>query len=109
MVIVENRRIDRRMGRLRQPPLINQPNFRVGYGNQQHRGWNGAYSEVYDVHAGRTMWSTLQVQYNTDCCGFSVEYRRSNFGIRDQTQFMFAFSIANIGTFGTLRTQDRLF
>jgi LPS-assembly protein len=54
------------------------------------------------------MWAALQVTYNTDCCGFSVEYRRLNVGIRDETQWMFAFSIANIGTFGTLRTQDRL-
>ncbi|MGA2146291.1 MAG: LPS assembly protein LptD [Bryobacteraceae bacterium] len=94
---------------LLQPPLVNQPNFRAGYGNQQHRGWNGAYAEVYDIHAKRTLTSSLQVTYNTDCCGFSVEYRRFNFGIRDETQWMFAFSIANIGTFGTLRTQDRLF
>src|SRR5208283_5526756 len=91
---------------LLQPPLVNQPNFRAGYGNQQHRGWNGAYAEVYDIHAKRTLTSSLQVTYNTDCCGFSVEYRRFNFGIRDETQWMFAFSIANIGTFGTLRTQD---
>ncbi len=94
---------------LLQPSLVNQPNFRAGFGNQQHRGWSGAYSEVYDIHASRTMWAALQVTYNTDCCGFSVEYRRLNVGIRDETQFMFAFSIANIGTFGTLRTQDRLF
>jgi LPS-assembly protein len=93
------------------PPtgLSNQPNFRLGLGNQQHRGWNAAYGEVYDVHYSRMMWGSLQVTYNTDCCGFSVEYRRLNVGIRDETQLMFAFSIANIGTFGTLRTQDRLF
>ncbi|MGO9895558.1 MAG: LPS-assembly protein LptD [Bryobacteraceae bacterium] len=93
------------------PPtgLADQPNFRVGFGNQQHRGWSGAYSEVYDIHFGYTLSSSFQVTYNTDCCGFSVEERRLHYGIRDETQFMFAFSIANIGTFGTLRTQDRLF
>jgi LPS-assembly protein len=93
------------------PPtgLANQPNFRVGFGNQQHRGWSGAYAEVYDIHFGYSPTSSFQGTYNTDCCGFTVEYRRLHYGIRDETQFMFAFSIANIGTFGTLRSQDRLF
>ena len=54
-------------------------------------------------------FSTTQVTYNTDCCGISVQYRRFNFGVRDETQFRFAFAIGNVGTLGSLRKQDRLF
>ena len=49
------------------------------------------------------------VTYNTDCCGFNVEYRRYNAGIRDESQFEWSFSIANVGTVGNLKKQDRLF
>jgi LPS-assembly protein len=38
-----------------------------------------------------------------------VEYRRINFGVRDDTAYRFSFSIANIGTFGNLKKQERLF
>jgi len=49
------------------------------------------------------------VTYNTDCCGFNVEYRRYNAGVRDESRIMFSFSIANVNTFGNLKKQDRLF
>ena len=53
------------------------------------------------------LYSTAQVTYNTDCCGISVQYGR--FGFRSEQVFRIAFSIANIGSFGTLKRQDRLF
>jgi LPS-assembly protein len=53
--------------------------------------------------------ATAQVTYNTDCCGFSVQYHRFSFGVRNENQFRVAFSVANIGSFGTLKKQERLF
>jgi LPS-assembly protein len=50
-----------------------------------------------------------QTTYNTDCCGFSVQYRRFNFNVISDNQFRVAFAIANIGSFGTLRRQERIF
>ena len=50
-----------------------------------------------------------QTSYNTDCCGFSVQYRRLNFGGRDETQILGSFGIANIGAVGTLKRQERIF
>ncbi len=64
---------------------------------------------VYDYQQAVMRYTTAQVTYNTDCCGLSVQYRRYNAGIRDESQIRIAFSIANVGTFGTLRKQDRLF
>lgn len=87
----------------------NQFSTQVGYGDPNRKGWNAAFSTIYDFRQGITEFSIAQATYNTDCCGFSVEYRRFNFGARDDTSYRFAFSIANIGTFGNLKKQERLF
>ena len=87
----------------------NQLTSQFGYGDPNRRGWNAAFSSIYDFRQGIQEFAIAQVTYNTDCCGFSVEYRRSNFGVRDDTSYRFAFSIANIGTFGNLKKQERLF
>ena len=98
---------------LKPDPLISPPasQFRAqfGYGDPNRKGWNTAFSTVYDFRLGLQEFAIAQVTYNTDCCGFSFEYRRFNFGVRDDTQYRVAFSIANIGTFGNLKKQERLF
>jgi LPS-assembly protein len=38
-----------------------------------------------------------------------VEYHRYNIGIVDRSEWRVAFSVANLGSFGTLRKQDRVF
>ncbi len=90
-------------------PPGNQFNFSAGFGDPQKRGWNAATSVAYDIRQSKFLYNTTQVTYNTDCCGFSVEYRRINAGLRDESRVTMSFSLANIGTFGTLRKQDRLF
>jgi LPS-assembly protein len=87
----------------------NQYRGRVGFGDPNHRGWNAGIDMVYDYRQGHLDYMTTQVTYNTDCCGFSVQYRRYNVGIRDESRWTIAFAIANVGTFGTLKKQDRLF
>ena len=90
-------------------PTANQYRWRVGFGDPQHRGWNAGIDSVYDARQGVLEYMTAQVTYNTDCCGFSVQYRRYNVGLRDESRYTFAFAISNVGTFGTLKKQDRLF
>ena len=90
-------------------PEANQYHFRIGFGDANRKGLNAGFDAVYDYLKAVVQYSTTQVTYNTDCCGFSVQYRRVNFGIRDETQFRFAFAIGNLGTVGSLRKQDRLF
>jgi LPS-assembly protein len=90
-------------------PDANQFRFRAGLGDVNRKGWNAAYDVVYDYRAGITQFSTSQVTYNTSCCGISVQYRRYNFGLRDWSEWRVAFAVADIGTFGNLRKQDRLF
>ena len=89
----------------------NSDQFRglFGVGNQNRKGWNAAFSIYYDYRRGIMEYATTQVTYNTDCCGISFEYRRFNFGTRDDSQYRVAFAISNVGTFGTLRKQERIF
>ena len=98
---------------LRSVPTLSPPanQFRglVAIGQENRRGWNAAFSAVYDFRTSQMQFATTQVTYNTDCCGWSVQYRRFSFGMRHENQFRVAFAIANIGSFGTLKKQERLF
>lgn len=90
-------------------PAANQFRGVVGFGDPNHRGWNAAFTAIYDYRVGIMQFATTQVTYNTDCCGFSVQFRRFSFGTRNENQFRVAFALANIGSFGTLKKQERLF
>ena len=90
-------------------PAANQYGFRAGYGDANRTGWNGYVTVNYNPLTSTIQNSALELTYNTDCCGLSVQYYRINLGIRDETGWRFAFAIANVGTFGTLKKQDRTF
>ena len=90
-------------------PNANQIRGLLGIGNENRRGWNAAFSAVYDFRVGTMQFATTQITYNTGCCGFSVQYRRFSFGVRNENQYRISFSVANIGSFGTLKRQERLF
>ena len=94
-------------------PLVAGPsdqlNVIFAVGNQNRKGWNAAFNAFYDLRLHVLDFGTTEVTYNTDCCGISVEYRRYNFGIRDDTQYRLSFTIANIGSFGNMRKQERIY
>jgi LPS-assembly protein len=90
-------------------PPSHQVSWLAGFGHEHRRGWTAAFTAVYDFREDRMQYATTQVTYNTDCCGFSVQYRRFSFGSRNENQFRAAFAIANIGSFGTLKKQERIF
>ncbi len=98
---------------LRPNPLIagNQNQFRTtfGYGDPNRKGWNAAFSSVYDFRQGLLEYGVAQATYNTDCCGISFQIRRFDFGTRNENQYLVSFSIANIGSVGNLKKQERLF
>ena len=90
-------------------PQANQISFGGGYGAAIRRGWNVAATVTEDLLLSRTLFEFVQASYNTDCCGFSFQLRRINFGIRNDNQYLFSFSLANLGTFGSLQRQERIF
>ena len=93
-----------------QTPSANQFHFRVGYGDANRRGFNGVTDMVYDYRNAVLQYVSSTVSFNTDCCGISAQLHFYNFGVRPPVpEIRIAFSLANIGTFGTLRKQERTF
>jgi LPS-assembly protein len=80
-----------------------------GYGGSLRKGWNAAFTSYYDIHKQQLEYFFTQLTYNTDCCGFNLQFRRFAFGLRNENQYLFSFVIANMGSFGNLRRQDRIF
>ena len=86
--------------------------FRVlfGYGELNKRGFSGATNLGFDANLAFLQYSAVQLAYNWDCCGLSLEYRRFALGsVRNENQFRFNFALANLGAFGNLRRQEKLF
>ena len=92
------------------PQAFNQFRMLFGYGHPNKRGFSGAVNLGFDANLGFLQYSAAQVAYNWDCCGLSVEYRRFALGsVRNENQFRFNFALANIGSLGNLRRQEKLF
>lgn len=87
---------------------FNQLVFYAGYGNIARQGINGAVNLGYDYQMKLLQYAGAQATYNWDCCGVTFEYRRWVLGVRNENYFRFALSLANFGTFGNIRKQDRL-
>jgi len=90
-------------------PSANQFRFQGGLGDANRKGWNVGAVTFYDRKKREIQQTTAQITYNTDCCGWSVQFRRFRAGFRDEFGWRVAFTVANIGSFGTLRKQDRIF
>jgi LPS-assembly protein len=82
----------------------------LGYGQLNKRGFSAASSFGFDANHGSLQYATAQTSYNWDCCGLSLEYRRFALGsVRNENQYRFSFTLANVGAFGNLRRQERLY
>ncbi|HEX3820174.1 MAG TPA: LPS assembly protein LptD [Candidatus Sulfotelmatobacter sp.] len=93
-------------------PTCKFQQFRValGYGSLTKRGLSAASSFGFDAETKQLQFSTAQTTYNWDCCGVTLEYRRYAIAnVRNENLFRFTFSLANIGSFGNLRKQERLY
>jgi LPS-assembly protein len=91
-------------------PLSNQIRALLGYGAFNRKGFNFTGGVSYDIQNSALQNQIAQVTYNGSCCGLSFEYRRIALGqVRTENQFRVAFTIANIGTFGNLRRQEKIF
>jgi LPS-assembly protein len=89
---------------------LHQVRATVTYGGPNKRGISGASTLGFDENLGFLQYLAAQTTYNWDCCGVTVEFRRFALGsVRNENQYKFTFSLANIGSFGNLRRQDRLF
>jgi LPS-assembly protein len=92
-------------------PSADQITLGAAYGTSIRRGWNVGGMVTFDLLLNRALFEFGQVTYNTDCCGFSFEIRRFNSYsiVPSQDQYLFSFTLANLGTFGSMQKQDRVF
>ncbi len=94
------------------PGPTNYHQFRIlaGYGQLNKRGLSAAATFGFDANQGNLQFATAQTSYNWDCCGLSLEYRRFALGaVRNENEYRFSFTLANVGAFGNLRRQERLY
>ena len=93
-------------------PTSNFKQMRVlgGFGDPNRPGLALAANAGLDINLGTIQYAAIQANYNWNCCGFSVEYRKYELGaVRNENAYRFNFTLANIGSAGNLRRAERLF
>jgi LPS-assembly protein len=79
-------------------------------GKQQKVGFNLAANGGYDFVHGAIQYAGVQAVYNWNCCGLTVGYRRFALGSpRDETQYLYSFTLANFGSVGDIRRSNTVF
>jgi LPS-assembly protein len=96
------------------PPNFEQRSDQVrallGYGDVNRPGWNVSFGASYDITQAEFQNQIAQINYNGSCCGIGFEVRRFSFGtIRNEDLYMAVFRIANLGSAGNLRRQEKIF
>jgi len=95
---------------LSQIPSYNLLRTLATYGNVDHNGFSGAVGVDYNFVEGVAHQMVGQAGYRFSCFAVNVEYRRFSLGpLRQENEFRVAVSLANVGTFGNLRQNERLF
>jgi LPS-assembly protein len=92
------------------PQRFHQYRMQLQYGDSNKRGWSGASNFGVDVNTGVLQSLILQSTYNWDGCGVTLEYRRIAIGsVRNENEYRFSYSLANVGSFGNLLRKERLY
>jgi LPS-assembly protein len=79
-------------------------------GKQSRTGFNLAANGGYDFVHGALQYAGVQAVYNWNCCGITVGYRRFALGsVRDETQYLYSFTLANFGSVGDIRRSNTVF
>jgi LPS-assembly protein len=89
-----------------------QPFLQIGKANQV--GFNLAAAGGYDFVHGALQYGGIQAVYNWGCCGLMLGYRRFELGTvgnigRDETEWLYSFTLANFGSVGDIRHSNAIF
>ncbi len=89
---------------------FNQLRLAAIYGSPTRHGLSAGFNLGYDFTLNTTQYASAQAGYNRDCCGLTFEVRRYSLGaVRDDTQYLFSFTLAGVGTAGNLNKMLRVF
>ena len=73
-------------------------------------GFSAASNFGFDAEAKLLQFFSVQTTYNWDCCGVTMEYRSYTVAnVANENLFRITFTLANIGGFGSMRPQERLY
>ena len=82
----------------------------VSVGKQSRVGFNLAANAGYDFVQNSLQYAGVQAVFNWNCCGLTFGYRRFELGsIRDETQYLYSFTLANFGSVGDIRRSNSVF
>jgi len=89
-----------------------QPFLEIGKSSE--RGFDIAANGGYDFVEHQLQYGGVQAVYNWNCCGLTVGYRRFELGTigsasRDETQWLYSFTLANFGAVGDIRRANSVF
>ncbi len=80
------------------------------FGKPSAAGFNLAANAGYDFTQGELQYATVEAIYNWNCCGLSIGYRRFDLGsVRNETQYLYSFTLANFGAVGDIRHANSAF
>ena len=86
----------------------------IEIGKPTGHGFNMAVNGGYDFVQHQVQYGGVETAYNWGCCGLAVGYRRFELGTigstsRDETQWLYSFTLANFGAVGDIRRANSVF
>jgi LPS-assembly protein len=86
----------------------------IEIGKPSGSGFNMALNGGYDFVEHQVQYGGVQAVYNWNCCGLTLGYRRFELGTigstsRDETQWLYSFTLANFGAVGDIRRSNSVF
>jgi LPS-assembly protein len=89
---------------------FNQLRVSAIYGSPIKTGLSLGMNLGYDFTLNNLQYASGQATYNWNCCGLSFEVRRYQLGtVPAHTTFLYNFTLANVGSAGTLSWAERVF
>ena len=82
----------------------------VYFGKPSDIGLSVALNARYDFTHDSLQYGGVQAVYNWNCCGLNVGYRRFALGsLRDESEWLWGFTLSGIGTAGNIRRSTSVF
>ncbi|WP_164981411.1 LPS-assembly protein LptD [Silvibacterium dinghuense] len=89
---------------------FNQLRLTAVYGSPLKTGLSVGMNTGYDFTLDQLQYAGVQTTYNWNCCGLSFEVRRYALGtVPEHTTYLYNFTLANVGTAGSLSWAERVF
>ena len=90
--------------------VYNQLRVSGTYGSPIKRGLSSGVSLGYDYSLHNLQYIGGQTGYNWNCCGLSFEVRKYSLGsVRNDTQYLYSFTLAGVGSAGSLKRAERVY